>query len=342
MNEVDATILICTWNRAELLRATLQSIAAMEVTSGLRWDVLVVDNNSSDRTREVVLGFVDRFPVPLHYMFEATPGKSSAMNSALAVIDAPIIVFTDDDVRVAPHWLDAACRPLKGDDAGVQYTGGPVRPMWEEPPPAWFAGTGSTLWGTLAMLDYGDEPFIFEERRRVPLGVNWAIRRALLRAVGGFVPSLGRSSGKVLLGQELPEFFSRTRAAGARGLYVPDMEVHHHVPARRVTADYGRRWWYGKGVSRARMETLHPVTELGLDLRTVPTIAGIPRFLFGSAARDLLRWFWAVLRGDTGARIAVETQLCYFVGQVRERLRLARTPSTSKGATPSGGGIGAA
>jgi hypothetical protein len=73
------------------------------------------------------------------------------------------------------------------------------------------------------------------------------------------------------------------------------------------------------------MEALHPVTELGLDLRTVPTIAGIPRFLFGSAARDLLRWGAAVLRRDTGARIAVETQLYYFAGQVKERRRLARS-----------------
>lgn len=328
MNDVDATILICTWNRAELLRTTLQSIADLRVTTPLRWEVIVVDNNSSDHTRDVVLGFADGYPVPLRYLFEGKQGKSSAMNTGLAAISAPIIVFTDDDVKVAPHWLDAACQPLVA-QRDVAYTGGPVRPMWEAPPPAWFAGTGSVLWGTLAMLDYGKEPFIFEDRQRVPLGVNWAIRRDLLDAVGGFNPRLGRSSGKVLLGQELPEFFSRTRAAGVRGLYVPAMEVHHHVPAARVTADYSRRWWYGKGVSRARMEALHPITELGLDLRTVPTIAGIPRFLFGSAARDLLRWAAAVLRRDTGGRIAVETQLYYFAGQVQERRRLARAAALS-------------
>jgi hypothetical protein len=68
------------------------------------------------------------------------------------------------------------------------------------------------------------------------------------------------------------------------------------------------------------MEALHPVTELGLDLRRVPTIAGVPRFLFGTAARDALRWLRLAITGDTGGRLARETQLWYFAGQLRERL----------------------
>jgi len=76
-----------------------------------------------------------------------------------------------------------------------------------------------------------------------------------------------------------------------------------------------------KGISRARMEIIHPVTELGLDLRQVPTIGGVPRFLFGSAVHDLARWLQAAIRGDRGARFAAETQLWYFGGQLRERLR---------------------
>ena len=77
------------------------------------------------------------------------------------------------------------------------------------------------LWGTLAILDYGPEPFVFEERRKIPLGANFAIRRSMIARIGGFDPTLGRNSDRVLLGQELPEFFARARAAGLRGLYVP-------------------------------------------------------------------------------------------------------------------------
>ena len=162
---------------------------------------------------------------------------------------------------------------------------------------------------------------MFEERQKIPIGANFAIRRGISDRIGGFDPSLGRNDEGILLGQELPEFFARARSAGFRGRYVPAMRVRHHVPAGRLRPDYARRWWYGKGISRARMERKHPVTELGLNLRTVPTVAGIPRFLFGSAVRDALHWGAALLRRDRGRQLAAETQLCYFAGQVRERLR---------------------
>ena len=263
-----------------------------------------------------------RYPVPLRYVFERRQGKSCALNAGIEATTSPILVITDDDVRVHKHWLWEGCRPLI-EDAGLSYTGGPVRPIWEGPPPSWFECSGRTLWGTLAILDYGDEPFIFESHRKIPLGVNFAIRRRLIDRIGGFSPSLGRSGGRLLLGQELPEFFTRAREAGAIGRYVPGMVVDHHVPLHRLRRDYFLRWWYGKGVSRARMEAMHPITELGLDLRTVPTVAGIPRFLFGSAFHDVKRWAVARFRGDIGAGIAAETQVCYFAGQVRERLRRA-------------------
>jgi glycosyltransferase involved in cell wall biosynthesis len=327
MSELDATVLICTWNRAEFLRSTLQSLAALPVDHALRWEVLVVDNNSTDHSRDTVLSFIEKYPVPLRYVFEERQGKSCAMNAGLSMSTAPLVVFTDDDVRVPPSWLRAACQPFL-ENSHIAYTGGPVRPMWETAPPEWFEASGNVLWGPLAVLDYGSEPFIFEERHRVPLGVNFAVRRSLVETIGPFNVSLGRGAGSVLLGQELPEFLSRARAVGAMGLYVPGMALYHHVPASRLRADYCRRWWYGKGVSRARMEAIHPVTESGLDLRHVPMLAGIPRFLFGTAARDAARWVAAVLRGDTGGRIAAETQLWYFRGQIRERLRHGLRPQT--------------
>jgi glycosyltransferase involved in cell wall biosynthesis len=314
------TVLICTWNRSSLLGETLDSLARVSVPDGLRWDVLVVDNNSTDDTATTVRNRALSFPVPLRYEFERRPGKSWAMNTGLAACSSPITAFIDDDIDVSREWLTAVTTSFS-EHRDISYVGGRVDPIWEAPCPGWFADTGKTLWGTLAILDYGDEPFVFEDRRKIPIGANFAIRRAIVESVGGFDPTLGRNSDRILLGQELPEFFARVRTAGLHGLYVPAMRVGHHVPARRLRPDYVRRWWYGKGVSRARMEAVHPVTELGLDLRRVPTIAGIPRFLFGSAVRDALRWTSAWLHRDIGRRIAAEAQLFYFGGQVRERLR---------------------
>lgn len=320
MNENTVTVLICTWNRAALLDETLESVARLRVASSVPWNVLVVDNNSVDATRDVVADRSRSFPVPLQYVFESRQGKSWAMNTGLQHTNASIVAFVDDDVRVDPAWLSVLTTAFR-DHPRISYVGGPVAPIWESPCPEWLVRTGKTLWGTLAILDYGEAPFIFEERQRIPLGANFAIRRSLVTSVGSFSVSLGRNGDRVLLGQELPEFFARCREAGVLGMYLPRMRVEHHVPARRLRPDYFRRWWYGKGISRARMEAMHPVTELGLDLRTVPTIAGVPRFLLGSAARDVLRWSRAFLQRDRGARYAAETQLCYAAGQLRERLR---------------------
>ena len=132
------------------------------------------------------------------------------------------------------------------DDPSIDYTGGPVRPIWEAPCPDWIDRDRADLWGTLAILDYGTEAFVFEDRRRVPLGANMAVRRSLIDRIGGFDPELGRR-GRSLLGQEQAEFFCRSRAVDARGMYEPAMEVHHHVPAIRLTRDYFYRWWYLEG-----------------------------------------------------------------------------------------------
>jgi glycosyltransferase involved in cell wall biosynthesis len=313
---LDATVLICTYNRADLLSETLDSIAAMEVSPALRWEVLVVDNNSRDNTADVVGSRMARFPVPLRYAFDGRQGKSNALNTGIAATDAETIAFTDDDVLVARKWLEAACAPLLRKEAA--YTGGPVRPIWEAPRPRWLDATRGDLWGTIAILDHGDAPFVFEERRRIPLGANMAARRDMLERVGGFHPHLGRT-GKSLLGQEQAEFFCRSRACGLHGTYVPAMEVWHHVPARRLTRDYFRRWWFWKGISRARLEHLHRITELGVDLSTVARIAGVPRFMFGTAARDAAAWLrnWR----DPAARFRAEMRLTYFAGYAWARLR---------------------
>jgi glycosyltransferase involved in cell wall biosynthesis len=331
---LDASVLICSYNRAELLGEALDSLARSRV-NGLRWDVVVVDNNSSDDTRTAVTSRIAGFPVPLRYLFEPRQGKSIALNTGLAAIDATFVLFTDDDVRVSEGWVEASCRPMLV-DASVDYTGGPVLPIWERQCPHWLDAKRADLWGTLAILDYGPEPFVFEERRRVPLGANMAVRRSLIERVGGFSPDLGRR-GDSLLGQEQAEFFCRSREAGARGLYVPAMSLLHHVPARRLTRDYFRRWWYWKGVSKSKLEQLHPLTEMGIDLSRVPTVLGVPRFMIGSAVRNLVGWLYAAVTWNAIERMRCAMMLCYVAGyaqgaraSIRDTQGTFYTPATNK------------
>jgi glycosyltransferase involved in cell wall biosynthesis len=326
-------VLIATYNRAALLDRTLASVRDLRVAPGRTWDVIVVDNNSTDDARQVVTSRIGGFPVPLKYLFEPRQGKSVALNTGLAATDAAVVLFTDDDVRVSEHWVDASCRPIL-DDPAVDYTGGPVFPIWERPRPSWLDSERSDLWGTLAILDYGQDSFVFEERRRVPLGANMAVRRSLIDRIGGFDPSLGRK-GNSLLGQEQAEFFCRSRAAGARGVYVPAASVRHHVPANRLTRDYFLRWWYWKGVSKALLEQRHPVTDTGVDLTRVPTVAGVPRFLFGSAVRDLFGLIRAAVTFDSIEIMKRLSMLCYFTGY----LKGVRQAQTAAGSIPANSSV---
>jgi hypothetical protein len=99
------------------------------------------------------------------------------------------------------------------------------------------------------------------------------------------------------------------------------MEVFHHIPAGRLTPSYCRRWWFGKGVSRARVDRMHPLTELGVDLRLTRHVARVPRFMFVDAARDLRRWIAALFGRNFSERVDIESRLCYFLGYAWERQR---------------------
>src|SRR4029077_18966475 len=205
---------------------------------------------------------------------------------------------------------------LQPADPSVAYAGGPVAPLWESPPPAWLDLSRGDLWGTIAIQDHGAHGFGYEDLKKVPLGANMAARRSLFDAVGGFRAHLGRTNRQLGLGQGEPDLLARTRAAGLRGVYLPAMRVQHHVPTSRLTRRYFRRWWFGKGASRATLERNRPVTELGVDLRSAPHLFGIPRYMFRCALGDLAALVRGLLRGRTADAFRHEMMLTYFAGYV--------------------------
>jgi glucosyl-dolichyl phosphate glucuronosyltransferase len=184
--------------------------------------------------------------------------------------------------------------------------------------------------------DHGTEPFIFEERRKTPLGVNMAVRRELVEAIGGFRPDLGRR-GNSLLGQEQAEFFYRSRAAGAVGLYVPEMVLQHHVPASRLTLRYFRRWWFWKGISQARLHRIHKETELGLNLETVPRVLDVPRYMLRSIVAEGAAALVAFIRGHRATAVEHEMMMWYAVGYAYDQVR--RRFGRQTGTEPAGDDI---
>src|SRR5437763_7622959 len=234
------SVVIATYNRAADLRATLDSLSALRPSGD--WEVIVVDNNSSDDTRAAVETAARAFPVPLRYVFEREQGRSPALNAGIRLAAGEIVATTDDDVRVDPDWLDRAREGLER--LHCDYVGGRVLPIWGAAPPAWLPNRGGKHWAVIALLDYGPEAIEFGAR--VPLGVNMAFRREAFERAGLLDPATGRKAG-TLLGQEVREWCIRARAAGVRGFYVPELVLRHIIPASRLNKAYFRRGFFLRG-----------------------------------------------------------------------------------------------
>jgi|ERR1051326_3294097 glycosyltransferase involved in cell wall biosynthesis len=312
------SVIIATYNRADELPKTLESLAGLK--SNGPWEVIIVDNNSTDNTRDVVLERVDSFPVPLRYIMEKEQGRSAALNAGIRAAQGEILAITDDDVRVDEHWLLNSEQALNR--LGCDYLGGKALPIWGGELPEWLPNRGGKHWGVIALLDYGPAPIEFGEHQ-VPLGVNTVFKRECFERAGLWDNSIGRKAG-TLLGQEVREWSQRARAAGLRGYYSPDLVVHHVIPADRLTKKYFRRWFYWHGISRAilyqnkRLDMESPESR-ELDFATVPHIAGVPRYLYRTCVKKFFSSGTALLRGDAIARFEDELWIWFFAGVLRQR-----------------------
>ncbi len=318
------SIVIATHNRAADLRETLASLATLQTPHA--WEVIVADNNSTDGTPAVVSGAIAGFPVPLRYVFEDVPGRSAALNTAIAQATGEIVLTTDDDVRVETDWLEQAGAALER--LGCDYIGGRVTPIWGGPRPSWLPDRGGRLWAVIALLDYGSEPLEFTSR--MPLGVNMAFRREVFARVGGWDPRVGRKAG-TLLGQEVREWCIRARAAGVRGFYAPNLTLQHIIPGSRLNRAYFRRWFYWRGISRALLYQQHGLNME--DPQGAPVIVarkqhtgGVPRYLLRTAMGQAVAMLRAAVAGNATARFEHELWLWMFAGIVRQRWSDRRLP----------------
>ena len=318
------SVVIATYNRAGELRRTLQSLHGLRTTSG--WEIVVVDNNSTDETAAVVREAAATSPAPLRYVHEQLQGRSAALNAGIAAAHGQIIVTTDDDVRVEQDWLEQAGAAL--DTLQCDYVGGRVLPLWGGPRPGWLSDRSGPHWAVIALLDYGSAPF--ELTTRMPLGVNMAFRREAFEVAGGWDPRVGRKAG-TLLGQEVREWCIRARARGVRGYYAPGLVVQHLIPADRLNKRYFRRWFYWRGISRALLFQqqgldMESPQETRHDFTRVPRIAGTPRYLFRVALRHAGAALKAVWRGRRVEAFEHELWLWMFAGILQQRWRDRREP----------------
>ena len=307
---MDITVILCTYNRCQSLAKALESLAASTLPRSVEWEVLVIDNNSRDQTREVIEHFCRREPGRFRGMFEPRQGKSHALNSAMPQAKGDIVAFTDDDVTVEPTWLQNLTAPLQNG----QWAGAAGRIRLEQgfSPPFWLAINGPfDLGGSIVQFDLGDEA---GELTKAPFGANMAFRKIMFEKYGGFRTDLGRR-GSSLIGNEDTEFSERLMAAGEHLLYEPSAVVNHPVPEKRLTKEYFRVYWFDYGRSRVR--------QAGKRL----PIRSIPKYCLGPL-KSTLRWMFAADPHwplSPQARFYCEAMVCQTAGELVECYRQSQT-----------------
>jgi glycosyltransferase involved in cell wall biosynthesis len=303
------TVAICTWNRAKLLERTLAQMERMQIPQGQDWELLVVDNNSTDGTSAVMRQFVGRLPI--HALLERRQGHSHARNCALAAATGDLIVWTDDDVLVGEHWLTAyVAAAQKCATAG--YFGGMIVPDFEAPPPAWLTANLGLLSGLLVIRDFGTVRRVLSDGE-VPYGANMAFRTSVLR-VHRFDPNLGRNGHQGTLGDDT-ELIAILRSEGVCGVWVPEAVVKHHVPRERMTRRYLWDYFCGIGQTDVRIHRAL-ATSGGTQWR------GAPRWMYRKRWELLLSAHWQRLRGDH-AWVATYSRAARLQGVILERRRQA-------------------
>jgi glycosyltransferase involved in cell wall biosynthesis len=301
------SIILCTYNRAASLARALAALCGG--CGAPRAELVVVDNNSTDRTAEVVNAFTGG-PLAVRYLREPRQGLSYARNAGILATSAPLVAFTDDDVEPDADWIDAVLSALARHPEAA-WVGGKVLPLWQTPPPMWL---DRSHWPPLALADYGDVELAIDDSRPLCLvGANLAVRREALIASGLFatdVQRVGAGGGTT----EDHELQIRLRTVGFRGIYDPALVVRALVDPERLTKRFHRRWHYQHGRSFARMRV--PDFERTSHVRWM----GVPAHVYRAAAAGLAAAVCATATDPSPRAFARTLALPFSAGFIRQRV----------------------
>jgi glycosyltransferase involved in cell wall biosynthesis len=224
----------------------LTKTLTQRIDRNIAWEIIVVDNNSSDHTRQVVRQLQEQFiAVPISYAFESKQGLSHARNRGIACSRGDLVLFTDDDVSPDPDWLKESVAGMLqyGCDAG----GGWIGPVWAREKPRWLT---ERYYGFLALRVDEGEPRLVRDLEQVPFGANMIFCKSVFERFGLFSTDRGRVGKKLWSGEDT-DIFARLLKAGTKIMYFPQAKVYHHIDPMRMKKQYFRRWRFQTSCNEA-------------------------------------------------------------------------------------------
>lgn len=256
---LDFTIAIPTYNGESRLPELLERLKNQIHTENLTWEIIVVDNNSTDQTAKVVQTYQQNWQCfyPLKYCFEARQGAAYARKRAVKEAKGKLIGFLDDDNYPLLTWV-AAAYAFGQKYPKVGAYGSQIHPDWEVEPPQNFQRIAPFL----AITERGNLPLLYEPAKKLlPPSAGLVIRRqAWLESVPNKSILTGRANGNMLTSEDL-EMLSYIQKAGWEIWYNPEMEIYHKIPSFRLKKDYLIPFFQGIGLSRyvTRMVNIKPI-----------------------------------------------------------------------------------
>ncbi|MDZ7960042.1 MAG: hormogonium polysaccharide biosynthesis glycosyltransferase HpsE [Aulosira sp. DedQUE10] len=245
---IDFTVAIPTYNGAIRLPKLLERLRNQLYTEKISWEIIVVDNNSTDNTAQVIENYQETWecPYPLKYCFEAKQGAAYARKRAVQEAKGQLIGFLDDDNYPEPSWVAAAYTfGQKYPKAGAYAS--QIHAEWEVEPPEDFQRIAPFL----AITKRGDSPLLYKASNKLlPPSAGLVIRRqAWLESVPNKCILTGRVKGNMLTSEDL-EMLSYIQEAGWEIWYNPEMQISHEIPVWRLQKDYLIPFFKGIGLSR--------------------------------------------------------------------------------------------
>lgn len=306
------TVLIATYNGAITLPDVLTAYHNLK-TPDEEWKLVIVDNGSSDPTKEIITSFIHLLPIT--YLFEPRRGKNIALNTGLSSIVGDLIVFTDDDVIPHPDWL----RQLRlAADSQPLYSifGGPVLPLWESLPDDWIL-LWMPLGPTFSILDSKEEGPI---EVHYVYGNNMAIRSRVFQAGYKFDETIGPKGSNYAMGSET-ELLMRLHKSGFKAWHCSSAIVHHMIRSFQMD----QKWVLSKAIRFGR-----GMYRLGNEFPNWTSFFfGIPRYWYRRIFHQIVRVGKAKWSGDAERIFGERWRLNYLLGIALEARHIYKSREKS-------------
>jgi len=303
---MDISLIICSYNRAHNLDACFKHLLAQKNSDDITWELILVDNNSTDDTRAVVEKYANESALNIRYSFEAQQGLSYARNHGIALAEGTWVAFIDDDIRVSDVWLKTLHDTFRQHDCDA--VGGRIHIESPQSLPQWIS---TDMYGFLGHQDFGAQAHQMDGYNEFPFGGNMAVHRRVFDNIGVFNTQLGRrgegnKSDELFKGEET-DFFHRLADTGGHFRYHPDLLVLHKILPYQLEKKFFLTLHKNAGILKAQQDTrLHK-----------RSIMGIPLFVYPQFLRSIGHYVRQIFSNGKNSAFRKRMNIAYFTGMMQ-------------------------